>query len=401
MNMNGCHGARVRGLVGLTLAGLMFATMAACSKDQATTKSTATGTPIKIGVIATLSGKPLPSTAAPEGLKAWAATVNGKGGLQGHPVEIVVRDDGNDPTKSLTAVKELVEKDGVIAISSWTSVDTSWAEYIKEKNVPVVGGQSYSPVWQENPVFFPVQSTLGTAMTSQPLMAKNAGASSIGSYYSADVATAVQAVKAIDGIATSLGLDATFNAAISSSQPSFIAPCLAGKKAGVDAMMIAGVPVERITPSCAQQGFNPVWILPGEAVTSQVLKTPQLGEVLAPQMAFPFFVEDSATKDYRSAMKTNYRGPKDEMFSPLTAGAWMAGLVYQQVANNIGAKASVTATDIFDGLYQVNNFTDGGLLPGLTYTKGQNERTVDCFWETRVHDGKWVAVNGLKTTCIS
>jgi branched-chain amino acid transport system substrate-binding protein len=401
MHMIGFHRARVRGTVGLALAGLVLATMAACSKDQPLTKSTATGTPVKIGVIVSLSGKPLPATAAAEGLKAWATTVNGKGGLQGHPVEIVVRDDGNDPTKSLTAVKELVEKDGVVAISSWTGVETSWADYVEKQHIPVVGGQNYAPVWQANPAFFPVQSTLGTAMTSQPLMAKNAGARSIGSYYTADVANAVEAVKAIDGIASSLGLHATFNAAISSSQPSFIAPCLAAKKAGVDAMMIAGVPVERITPSCAQQGFKPMWILPGEVVTSQVLKTPQLGDVLAPQMAFPFFIQDSATKDYRSAMETNYRGPKDEKFSPLTSSAWMTGLVYRQAFDNLGAKTSVTSADVLDGLYQVKNFTGGGLLPGLTYTKGQAKRTVDCFWETRVHDGKWVAVNGLKTTCIS
>ena len=136
-------------------------------------------------------------------------------------------------------------------------------------------------------------------MTSQPLMAKNAGANTIGSYYTADVAAAVEAVKAKDAIASSLGLKASFNAAISSSQPDFTAPCLAGKKAGVDAMMLSGVPVERITPNCAQQGFSPMWILPGENVTAEVLKTPDLGDVLAPQMAFPFFIEDSATKDYR------------------------------------------------------------------------------------------------------
>lgn len=393
--------ANVRMGVGIALTGLVLASVSACSEEQPLTKSTATGTPFKIGVVATLSNKPLPVTAAVEGLKAWAATINGEGGLQGHPVEIVVKDDGNDPTKSLTAVKQLVENDRVAAITSWTSVDTSWAEYIGKKNVPVVGGSSYSPVWQENPAFFPVQSTLGTAMISQPLMAKNAGASTIGSYYAAEVATAVEAVKAKNAIASSLGLKANFNAAISSSQPDFTAPCLAGKKAGVDAMMISGVPVERITPGCAQQGFNPEWIVPGEGVTSEVLKTPELGDLLAPQMAFPFFLEDPATEKYRSSMEANYRGPEDEMFSPLTASAWMAGQVYEEVAKSLSAEGTAKSADVFAGLYKVKNLTAGGLLAGLTYSKGDKERTVDCFWETRVKEGDWVAVNGLKTTCVS
>jgi branched-chain amino acid transport system substrate-binding protein len=231
-------------------------------------------------------------------------------------------------------------------------------------------------------------------------MAKNAGATSIGSYYSADVATAVQAVEAIDGIASSLGLQATFNAAISASQPDFTAPCLAGKKSGVDAVMISGVPVERITPSCAQQGFKPMWVMPGEQVTSEVVKTPDLGQVLAPQFAFPSFVDDATTQDYRDAMDTNYRGPEDAKFSPLTASGWMVGLVYQAAFDNMGQKETVSASDIFDGLYQVKDLTEGGLLAGLTYSKDQTERSVNCFWETKVDDGKWSAPNGLKTTCI-
>ena len=170
--------ASTRGAVGLAIASLtLAATVTACgNEDKPLTKSTATGSPVKIGVVASISGNPIPNTAGPEALKAWAATVNGKGGLQGHPVKIVVRDDGNDPAKSLTAVKQLVEKDHVVAITSITSLATTWADYVEKKHIPIVGGQSYAPVWQENPVFFPVQSTLGTAMTAQPLMAKNAGA---------------------------------------------------------------------------------------------------------------------------------------------------------------------------------------------------------------------------------
>ena len=73
---------------------------AACSEDQPVTKSTATGLDRSRSASSrALSGKPLPATAGLEGLKAWAATVNGEGGLQGHEVKIIVRDDGNDPSE--------------------------------------------------------------------------------------------------------------------------------------------------------------------------------------------------------------------------------------------------------------------------------------------------------------
>ena len=34
-----------------------------------------------------------------------------------------------------------------MAITSWSGVETSWADYVEKQNIPVVGGQSYSPLW--------------------------------------------------------------------------------------------------------------------------------------------------------------------------------------------------------------------------------------------------------------
>lgn len=375
--------------------------VAGCSKDEPVTESTATGSPIKIGVVASMSNKTLPTTAGPEGLKAWAATVNGKGGLQGHPVEIVVRDDGNDPAKSLTAVKQLVESDHVIALSNWTSNEASWAGYVEDKGIPVVGGTNYAPVWQTNPTFFPVQSTLQAALYSQAVMAKNAGAHSLGNFYAADVSSAVEAVDAKAAVAKAVGLDGSFHGAISPSQPDYTAACLSAKRADVEAISFAGVPAERVAPACSQQGFDPLWILPSEAVTEEVVKVPALQNLLAPQYAFPFFLDNPATAEYRAAMEKDYRGPEEGMFSPLTASAWMAGLVYENVVNNIGDLETVGAQNMFDGLYKVKDLSADGLLLNLSYSPDDTERIVDCFWETRLDDGEWDSINGMEKTCVS
>ena len=251
------------------------------AKTQPLTKSTATGTPIKIGVVASLSDKPLPATAGPEGLKAWAATVNGKGGLQGHPVEIVVRDDGNDPAKSLTAVKQLVEKDERRGHHLVDRRRHELGRLRREEEHPGRRRAELRACLAGEPGLLPraVDARHGDDLAAVDGQERRRETRSAPTTPPTSPA-AVEAVKAKDAIATSLGLKAIFNAAISSSQPDFTAPCLAGKKAGVDAMMLSGVPVERITPSCAQQGFTPKWILPGENVTAEVLKTPELGDVL-------------------------------------------------------------------------------------------------------------------------
>ena len=77
----------------------------------------ATGEPIKIGLLAAITG---PSASGQRAIDqvgaAWETWVNENGGINGQPVELVFKDSANDPAKASAAAKELVEQDGVIAI---------------------------------------------------------------------------------------------------------------------------------------------------------------------------------------------------------------------------------------------------------------------------------------------
>src|SRR3954470_24307397 len=76
-----------------------------------------TGSPIKIGMIATLTGAQASSTAqAGTVAPAWADWVNANGGINGHPVQVIVGDDGGDPAKAQATEKKLVDQDQVAAI---------------------------------------------------------------------------------------------------------------------------------------------------------------------------------------------------------------------------------------------------------------------------------------------
>ena len=73
--------------------------------------------------------------------QAWAASVNDSGGINGHPVEVIVKDIGQEPSKALAAVKSLVEEEGVVAIvGPITGTTGSWRQYVEEKGIPVLGG---------------------------------------------------------------------------------------------------------------------------------------------------------------------------------------------------------------------------------------------------------------------
>jgi branched-chain amino acid transport system substrate-binding protein len=110
--------------------------------------------PIVIGDICSCTGPEASSVAqTTPTLQAWAKYVTAHGGIQGHPVQLIVKDDGYNPTNSLNDVETLVTTDHVVALFDNSDVDTSWTSYVEAHNVPVAGGAE-SDAGYTNPVFF-------------------------------------------------------------------------------------------------------------------------------------------------------------------------------------------------------------------------------------------------------
>lgn len=397
--MVGFKQTRARVALVLVVVGALFSAVTACAADKPVTESTATGTPIKVGVVATLSNHDDPYEDAVAGFEAWAATTNGKGGLGGHPVEIVVEDDGSDPAKALTAAKRLVEEERVTLLISWSSFVAAWADYANQKEIPVLGGQSSDPAMEKGGMLFPVATTISGLLFSQSLVAKNAGVKRMATFYTSKVPAAVEGARVKEKINAGVGLETVYDAAIDPGQPDFTAACLAAKNAGAEAVVLAGVPAERIATGCDQQGFDPRWVYTNESFPEGVLNHKVLmSNLLAPAASFPFFLEIPETENYRASMDTDYRGPDDAQFGPRTSVAWMTGLVLEEAVQNAGAKDILGPADILAGLKKIDNFTANGLLPNLSYA-GDGPRLNKCFWELRAEDGELTAPNGLKTTC--
>src|SRR6202162_3706896 len=74
--------------------------------------------PVKIGLVAALSGQSAKSgEGITRGLTIAIDEINGKGGvLGGRMLELVRRDDESNPAKGQTAARELIDKEGVVAL---------------------------------------------------------------------------------------------------------------------------------------------------------------------------------------------------------------------------------------------------------------------------------------------
>jgi branched-chain amino acid transport system substrate-binding protein len=76
-----------------------------------------------------------------DGIKAAFAEANAKGGVKGHKLELVSKDDGYEPNKSIEVTKQLLNDDKVFALVGAVGTPTSMAvlPIAVEGNIPFVG----------------------------------------------------------------------------------------------------------------------------------------------------------------------------------------------------------------------------------------------------------------------
>lgn len=85
-----------------------------------------------IGVSAAMTG-PTASTYAPvvEAMKAYLEHVNGKGGINGKPVRVIVQDNQAEPSKAAADAKKLLAQDKVLMLVN-TSLSSTYAPMVAE-----------------------------------------------------------------------------------------------------------------------------------------------------------------------------------------------------------------------------------------------------------------------------
>jgi len=105
---------------------------------------------IRLGTFCDLSG-PNSSIglAALRGYSALYEHVNRWGGVHGRKIELIIEDDGFDPTRSKLAAMKLVTQDKVFAIVSPLGTPTNLAalDYLLEKEIPVISPHSGLSIW--------------------------------------------------------------------------------------------------------------------------------------------------------------------------------------------------------------------------------------------------------------
>ncbi len=97
--------------------------------------------PYRIGAIFSITG-PASWLGEPERdtARMIADQINAAGGINGHPLELLIEDDGGEEAKSVLAVKKLIDRDNVLAVIGPSTSGTSMAvkAVAEEKKVPLI-----------------------------------------------------------------------------------------------------------------------------------------------------------------------------------------------------------------------------------------------------------------------
>lgn len=365
-----------------------------------TAREDAAGAPIIIGNVAGYSGLVASSyQAAKLTVQAWEKSVNASGGIEGHPVKVIVEDDAGDPTTALTEVKQLITQDHVVAIiGDFSTSDDSWGTYAASKGVPVVGGESLDPPFWSNSDFFPDGTNVIALQDGVLNTAKEYG-TKYAVLYCAESPVCAGAVPAYNALAASTGVKVVYSAAVSATAPNYTAACLAVKDSGAQSWGIAdsGVVIQRVAAACAQQGVT-IPLIELDTFNASLAGQPGSKGYRVVNSNFPWTDSSvAATKAYQAAMKKYAPALSQSVMDENSPEMWAAGVLFETAVKASGS-SKVTTASLLKGLYALHGNTLGGLAPPLTYQKGKPAQ-IDCYFTMGISGGKPVAPIGLKTNC--
>jgi branched-chain amino acid transport system substrate-binding protein len=384
------------------------ASTAPSSSSPGTSAAAATGTPIKIGYICSCTS-PLGSSTAVNlpGYRAWVKWTNANGGINGHPIDLIVKDDLANPATSISQVHELIDTEHVIAIATVTNFEAGWKDYVAQQKVPVIGGSTVSPEYYTAAGWFSQGQTTDSIPASVVLAAKKAGAKNFGLIYCAEAPICAQLVGAEQQAGQTYGVPLAYKTAVSASAPNYTAECLAAKQAGVEALFVADAVnvIEGVARDCNKQGYNVKIIAEDGAVAGAFKSSPGLSNGFIGIMpVIPFTGAESAPaiQQMEAAFKQYEPGLlSNPNYGDEAVEGWTSGLLFAAAAKggNLGANGSATTDQLFTGLYALHNETLGGAAVGLTYKQGA-PNPIHCWFDLGTSNGQWTMPSGLTPQCL-
>jgi branched-chain amino acid transport system substrate-binding protein len=322
------------------------------------------------------------------------AATNAAGGVAGHPVRLVVADDGTDPARHRALVQDLVERRGVVAFVYNAAVFSGHASvsYLEQKRVPVVGGSGTEPWYTTSRMFF-TQIIAGdvaieATVASYARSAKAMGITRMGLITCSDgVQVCDDTARVAPGFIKRYGLDLAYEGKASLAQPDFTANCLAARNAGAQILYLAldANSYARFGKGCAGVDYHPRYGIAQPVMLAELAKDPNLQGSPGVSYTAPFFFADNPAIGRFQQVMARYAAK-----TPLTGSAslgWSAAELLGAAARRLSP--TPTSADILEGLWSLNGEDLGGLTAPLHFNRDAPTVPPVCYWQVVVNDNTY------------
>lgn len=397
------------GAAGLLVAALVLVGIG--SPSSAATNKASAKSPIVIGYISDLTGFASSTFAdGPGGAQAVIDEANAAGGIDGHKLKLIVKDDQSSPASNLTAAQVLVG-DGATVIIEYSSFAFGATTYLQKQGIPVLGSAFDGPEWAlpANSNMFtwsiPAESPInGQSYTYTNLgkFLKDLGATSFGGLGYGISPSSSDSILAAEKSAAAFGIKTCYtNNTVPFGAVAFTTDVLAIKSSNCGSVAGSFVEASDLALSTAmRQG--------GLGATKQVYFT-------------GYDQTTISTATNRAGFNGDYVDAGVNFSPPNAAGTALLATLkkydptysggvpdFGLLGSSISAQLAVyglkldgsnpTSATFISKLRQVGNFNDGGLLPTpISFqhfgTLGMFPKT-DCIYFEQLKGSKWVEYSG-------
>lgn len=360
-----------------------------------------TGTPIKIGIIYSETGRSALSYGTSDSAgTAWEEWVNTEmGGVNGHPVEVVPADGLSTGEGAAAAARELVERDGVVGvIIQDATAENAVSEYLSSAGIPMIGSSntarppdSGTTHWPNS--YFVLSSSAPASSAASLLAAKAAGLGTFAAAVCSEVPACAENGRLYEATAPAVGVEYLGLVTVGAADPSYTAPCLELISLGSDVIHLTIAPTTALAmvDECRAQGYEGTFSAAGPTVVAEDFEAIEDLNFIGVITAFPWWADAEPVQQFRSAMEEY--GDGTDVRNPAATSTWAALELFRAGMTDYGpaADAEVTGQTVIDAYHQIKGETLDGLLAApLTFVTDGFQPLVPCFWLFSLTDGEFV-----------
>ena len=353
----------------------------------------ATGEPIKVGNVSSLTGGalfPEASVAA----KAVFDRVNASGGIGGRPIQLIVEDDAGTPEGAATAGRKLVEQDNVVAmVGSASTLECAVnSAFYAEQGVYSIQGTGVDPLCFLSSNISPVNTgpyagiTVSLYYASETLGLESV--CNVNLFVIPDLAPAFDAAVERWEAITGKTLTLRVGAATLEDDPTPL--MLQARDAGCDAVVIDGVEPHALAVGRAieSQGLSDIiWIgLTSYYTDSIASQLGSAGNGLRANSEFEPYGSDSPALDDWRLLMTDAGVP----LTSFAQGGYIAATIFVEALQGIDGE--ITRESVAEAMRTLEPYETPLLGTPYTFGPGETHAPNQASKFVELRDGEWVTV---------